>query len=230
MQELNQIQIKIMKEIINKCKKALKAIYLLSVTFLFVVCVNLHHKNKKLSEGLEIAQNNVESYVGTINNLNNQNNTLLLTVDQLQYSNDSLLQKMNEVIENNKINKKNINTIATQTQNIYVSNSKGVRGQDIDNNLTGILIEDSIYNDSIQYNNLTKVYYTISNDTVNITLDIKNTQYLLTFKNKQYKNKKTFVKRLLTLDFKKVWKYEYKIINSNDILQTSDVRVVEIIQ
>jgi len=62
---------------------------------------------------------------------------------------------------------------------------------------------------------------------VSIGLDIKNTQYLYVYKQREYKNKKNFFKRLFTLDFKKVDKYKYKIINTNDLLKSEDVRIVE---
>ena len=42
-----------------------------------------------------------------------------------------------------------------------------------------------------------------------------------------YKNKKSFIKRLFTLDFKKVRVHEYRIINTNDLFKTSDTRVIE---
>ena len=60
---------------------------------------------------------------------------------------------------------------------------------------------------------------------VGIKLD--NTQYLYVYTTKEYKNKKSFLKRLFTLDFKKVKKEKYDIINTNSLLKTSDVRVVE---
>jgi len=34
------------------------------------------------------------------------------------------------------------------------------------------IIKNSTYKDSLQYNPLTKVYYTIGNDSVNIKLDV----------------------------------------------------------
>ena len=43
-----------------------------------------------------------------------------------------------------------------------------------------------------------------------------------------YKNKKSFLKRLFTLDFKKVTNTKYVIENTNDIIQTDSVRVVEV--
>lgn len=58
-------------------------------------------------------------------------------------------------------------------------------------------------------------------------LDLKNTQYLYVFKKKQYKNKKNFIQRLFTFDWKKEVRYKYDIVNTNDLINTNDVRVVE---
>lgn len=132
-----------------------------------------------------------------------------------------MLQKLDSVAKKNNIKPKQIETAATQTQTLLVNGGKGVEGD-----LTTIL-KDTTYTDSIQYNNLTKVYYTIGKDIVNVGIDLKNTQYLYTYSTREYKNKKSFLKRLFTLDFKKVNKYKYEIINTNDLLKTSDVRVVE---
>jgi hypothetical protein len=123
------------------------------------------------------------------------------------------------MVKRYRINASNVSTVATQTQVLNVNKSKGVGGD--------ILVKDTIYSDSIHYNDLTKVFYTIGNDTVNIRLDVQNTQYLFTYKKKVWKNKKNFFKRLFTLDFKKVWKYEYKIVNTNDLLKEDSVRVIE---
>ena len=144
-------------------------------------------------------------------------------MSQLRNVNDKLVQQIDSVRKELKIKPKVINTVATQTQTIYVTASKGVSGQDI----VKTILRDSIYNDTIQYNNLTKVAYTIGKDTVSINLDVKNQQYLFVYKKRQYKNKKSFIKRLFTLDFKKVNVYKYEIVNTNDLLKTSDVRVIE---
>ena len=60
-----------------------------------------------------------------------------------------------------------------------------------------------------------------------VGIKLENTQYLYVYTTKEYKNKKSFLKRLFTLDFKKVKKEKYDIINTNSLLKTSDVRVVE---
>jgi len=90
------------------------------------------------------------------------------------------------------------------------------------------ILKDSIYSDSVRCNDLTLVKYTIGKDTVNINLDIRNTEYLYIYTNREYRNKKSFIKRLFTFDFKKVNKYKYEIVNTNDLVKLEDVKIVEV--
>lgn len=169
-----------------------------------------------------MAQNNIEAYQGSLQESQQANNVLKLDVNELQTYNDKLVQELDSVREKLKIRPKQLTSAATQTQLINVNEGQGVGGD-----LT-VILKDTIYSDSIKYNDLTTVYYTIGKDTVSIGLDVKNTQYLYMFNKKIYKNKKSFIKRLLTLDFKKVNRYGYSIVNTNDLVQTKDVRFIEI--
>ena len=211
--------IAILKKLIANRKTLFKAISLLSVGLLLSFSINTYKQNKKLSESLELSQNNVEAYQELYNDSQQASSVLKLTIDQLQNSKDSVIQKLDSVRKELKLKPKQIKTAATQTQVINVIKSKGVKG--------GILVKDTIYTDSIQYNPLTTVHYTIGKDTVSIGLNVENTQYLYIYTTKEYKNKKNFIKRLFTLDFKKVKKYKYKIVNTNDLLKNDDVRIVE---
>lgn len=215
----------ILSWLISHKKIAFKALLSLLVGLLVVFSINTYRQNKRLSKSLEIAQNNIEAYQGILNGSQQANNVLKLDMSQLRNINDSLIQKIDSVREQLKLKPKVIKTTATQTQTIYVTASKGVRGQDIIKTIQ----RDTVYKDTIQINPLTKVNYTIGKDTVSVNLDIKNQQFLYVYKHRQYKNKKSFIKRLFTLDFKKVDMYKYQIVNTNDIIKTSDVRVIEAI-
>lgn len=182
--------------------------------------VTVHNNNKKLSDSLEMANNNIEAYQDILNNSQQACGVLQMDMSKLKNSNDKLIQQLDSVREKSKIKNTTLITAATQKQTILVSKSKGVRG-----NLITIL-KDSIYNDSIKYNDLTKVIYTIGKDTVNIQLNMSNTQYLYTYKTREYKNKKNFLKRLFTFDFKKVDRYKYSIVNTNDLLKESEIRII----
>lgn len=211
--------ITILKYLLKHRKTLFKAISGLCVGLLLCWGITLHNQNKKLSQSLETAQNNIEAYQGLLSDSQQASNVLKLTVEQLQNSNDSVLHKLDSVRKELKIKPKQIHTAATQTQVLNVIGSKGVGGN--------IIVKDSIYTDSILYNPLTKVKYTIGNDTVNIAIDLRNEQYLYVYTKREYKNKKNFFKRLFTLDFKKVTKYKYNIVNTNDLLKSKDVRIVE---
>ena len=211
--------ITILKYLLKNRKTLFKAISGLCVGLLLCCGITLHNQNKKLSQNLETAQNNIEAYQELLIDSQQASNVLKLTVEQLQNSKDSVLHKLDSVRKELKIKPKQIHTAATQTQVLNVIGSKGVGGN--------IIVKDSIYTDSILYNPLTKVKYTIGNDTVNIAIDLRNEQYLYVYTKREYKNKKNFFKRLFTLDFKKVTKYKYNIVNTNDLLKSKDVRIVE---
>lgn len=215
----------ILSWLVSHKKIAIKALLSLLVGLLVVFSINIYKQNKRLSKSLEIAQNNIEAYQGILNGSQQANNVLKLDMSQLRNTNDSLIQKIDSVRQQLKIKPKVIKTTATQTQTIYVTANKGVRGQDIIKTIQ----RDTVYKDTIQINPLTKVNYTIGKDTVSINLDIKNQQFLYVYKRRQYKNKKSFIKRLFTLDFKKIDIYKYQIVNTNDIIKTSNVRVIEAI-
>ena len=201
--------------------KLIKAICGLSVGLLLGWSVFLNHQNKKLSESLELAQNNIEAYQGSLQGSQQANNVLKLTVEELHNYNDALVNKLDSVRKELKIKDKQIHTAATQTQVLDVNQGKEVVGDII------TILKDSVYSDSIHYNDLTTVYYTIGKDTVSIGLDIKNDQYLYVYTDRHYKNKKNFIKRLFTFDFKKVTTYKYKTVNTNDLIKVDSVRVIE---
>lgn len=210
--------------LLKNYKTVLGAVLGLSVALLLGWGIMLHKQNKKLSERLETAFNNIEAYQGIVSNNEKDKLSLQLTIQDMQESKDSLLQQLDSVRAANKIKPSALISAATQTQRVNVNGGKGVQGD-----LT-VILKDTTYTDSISYNPLTKVYYTIGKDTVDINIDLQNTQYLYTYKHKEYKNKKSFIKRLFTLDFKKVVKSKYEIVNTNDLINTSDVRVIEIIK
>ena len=209
----------VLKKIITNYKTVAKAVLIACVSLLLLCGINLYKTNKKLTTSLEQAQNNIEAYQGLVSSSQQANGVFRLDISQLKESKDSLLRELDSVREKNKIKAKEVITAATQTQVLNVSKSKGVGGL--------VLPKDTIYKDSIQYNNLTIVYYTIHKDSINIGIDLKNTQYLYIYAKKEYKNNKNFFKRLFTLDFKKVVRYKYTIVNTNDLLKQKDVRIVE---
>ena len=182
-----------------------------------------HNRANRLSEELKIANNNIEAYQDELDDSQQASGVLMLDMKKLKDYNDKLVHQLDSVSKKHNIKSSEILTAATQKQIIDVNKSKGVRGDII------TILKDSTYKDSLQYNNLTKVYYTIGKDSVNIKLAVKNTQFLYVYKHKQYKNKKNFFQRLFTFDWKKETRYKYKIVNTNDIMKEDSIRVIQAI-
>ena len=182
-----------------------------------------HNRANRLSEELKIANNNIEAYQDELDDSQQASGVLMLDMKKLKDYNDKLVHQLDSVSKKHNIKSSEILTAATQKQIIDVNKSKGVRGDII------TILKDSTYKDSLQYNNLTKVYYTIGKDSVNIKLYVKNTQFLYVYKHKQYKNKKNFFQRLFTFDWKKEIRYKYKIVNTNDIMKEDSIRVIQAI-
>lgn len=222
MAQLTALSLSALKSWLLKHKRlAVEAILGLLLALSIACGTMLHRQNKTLSESLETANNNIEAYQDIVTDAQQACGVLVLKAEDLQYSNDKLIQQLDSVKKEQKINSKGLKTAATQTQSILVNKSKGVGGDIIE------ILKDTTYSDSIKYNDLTSVHYTIGRDTVNIGIELSNTQYLYTYKTREYKNKKNFLKRLFTLDFKKVDKYKYTIVNSNDLIKESDIRIIE---
>ena len=211
----------IMQLIKNNWRMLRNIVFGLLVAFSLSFGIFYHNKANKLSEELKIANNNIEAYQDIVNDSQQASGVLKLDMNKLKEYNDKLIQQIDSIRKQNKIKSKELQVAATQKQILDVNKSKGVGGDII------TIIKDSTYNDSIQYNNLTKIYYTIGKDSVNVRLKLNNTQYLYIYKHKEYKNKKNFFQRLFTFDWKKKYVYKYKIHNTNDLLKEDSVRVIE---
>ena len=216
-----------MKRLVQTIKKnyklLLNAVLGLLTAFCLASGIFYHNKANRLSEELKMANNNIEAYQDALYGSQQASGVLRLDVKKLSEYNDKLVQQIDSIRKIHKVKKNEIQVAATQKQILNVNKSKGVGGDII------TIIKDSTYKDSLQYNPLTKVYYTIGKDSVNIKLDVQNTQYLYVYKHREYKNKKNFFKRLITFDWKKKDVYKYKIHNTNDLLKEDSIKIIEAI-
>ena len=185
----------------NNIKSLLNAFLGLLIAFSLSCGIIYHNKSQRLSEELKIANNNIEAYQDALSGAQQASGVLQLDMKKLKEYNDKLVQQIDSVRKKEGIKSKEIQTAATQKQFIDVNKSKGVGG-----NIITIII---------------------GKDSVNIKLNVDNTQYLYIYKHKEYKNKKNFFQRLFTLDWKKIQRYKYKIVNTNDLIKEDSVRVIE---
>lgn len=74
------------------------------------ICV-LYNNNQNLKEGLSVSISNEKAFMMENSALKGKNRVFQLTIEQLEYSNDSLLVKMNEVREELKIKDKDLKQV-----------------------------------------------------------------------------------------------------------------------
>ena len=88
--------------------KYIKIIIAALITSLSISSYILYTKNQSLKEELSISVSNEMAFIAENSSLKDENRVFKFTVEQLNYYNDSILQKMNEVRKELKIKDKNI--------------------------------------------------------------------------------------------------------------------------
>ena len=82
-------------------------IIILVISTLLGICI-MYSTNKKLKQELEVSIANEKAFAEENSGLKDKNRAFQLTVEQLEYFNDSLITKMNEVRKELKIKDKNL--------------------------------------------------------------------------------------------------------------------------
>lgn len=71
---------------------------------------------QSLTDQLSISVSNEKAYAAENSDLNSKNRVFQFTIDQLQYSNDSLNRKMMSVVKENDIKERNIKSLQYQLE------------------------------------------------------------------------------------------------------------------
>lgn len=193
---------------------------LLAVTIIMILSAFLflqHNQLKKKEQEIDKLYNNCLYYENKAAGIAESNRTLTLTVDDLKQSKDSVVQELLVVQKKLKVKDKELKQLQRQSQVIRHDTTVIVRGCD--------------FYKEIKPNSLTSIIINKQDSTLTTKLDIRNDQTLLVTAKREYKRKyKNWFSRLLHFDFKKITNSKYQIHNSNDLIITSDTRVINITQ
>lgn len=88
--------------------KYIKTIIATLIAFLSISSYILYTKNQSLKEELSISVSNEKAFIAENSSLKDENRVFKFTVEQLNYYNDSILEKMNEVRKELKIKDDNL--------------------------------------------------------------------------------------------------------------------------
>ena len=78
------------------------------MSLLAVSTYTLYNRNQDLKEEISVSMSNQKAFIAENSSLKEENRVFKFTVEQLNYYNDSILQKMNDVRKELKIKDKNI--------------------------------------------------------------------------------------------------------------------------
>lgn len=148
-------------------------------------------------------------------NVEEQNKVLQLNIEEYKETKDSLIQEIKATQKKLKIKDKELQQTQAQKQEIKHD--------------TTIIVKSNDFKLEIKPNSLTSIIINKKDSILTHSLDIKNQQTLFITNKRVYKNKyKNWFTRLLHFDWKKKNDIRYQIHNSNDLIQITDSRMIEV--
>lgn len=197
---------------VKKYNKLIAVFIVMIFTAIFVWQRNqLQMKDRELAR----VTNNYEYYSSLANKESNKNRILQFTLNEFQQNNDSLINEIKIAQKKLKIKDKDLNQVQVITTEIKTD--------------TAIVVKEVNFDRVIRPNNLTSIQIIKKDSILHVKLDIKNSQTLFIAHKKEYRNKyKNWFKRLLKFDFKRDVVYSYQISNSNDLINVTESRIIDI--
>ena len=186
-------------------------ISMILAAFLFIQTSKLEQANKRL----DMVQNNYEFYMNKNSNVEEQNRVLQLTINDYKETNDSLINEIKTTQKKLNIKEKELQQTQLQKQEIKHD--------------TTVIVKTPNFTLEIKPNSLTSIIINKQDSLLTHKLSIKNVQTLFVTNKRVYRNTyKNWFTRLLHFDFKKKNTFRYQIHNSNDLIEITDSRLIEL--
>lgn len=185
---------------------------------IIIFCSNIHLRSKvsKLDNELADAKNNIEYYQNKLSYSNEDNRVLRLKLEDFRHSNDSVIETLNQVRDSLKIKEKQLKQIASAETVIR-------------DTIVEKIPTERDFCVELKPNALTTIKVTRTDSILECIPEIHNRQDLFVYRRKVYRNKyKNWFIRFIHFDFKKDEIEEYKITNTNSLIQVLDTRVINI--
>lgn len=206
----------IIKTIANWFTNNFRVVTISIISLLTVAIFILNYQLNKKDKELNRLYNNIAAYEQIASRTEKQNRVLQLTINELQNSNDSLIEQANKVQKRLKIKNKNLEQV--QVINTVIKDT-----------ITKVITVDKNFSEELKINPLTTIKVTRIDSILTAKLDITNQQILFVEEKKEYKNKyKNGWIRFWHFDWKKIRTRKYQIHNTNPIIKITDTRIIEI--
>lgn len=200
---------------INLIKNNFQTIAVVVIMMLTAFLFIQHKDLKQTRNVLDKVNSNYEYYMNKCSNVEEQNKVLQLNIEEYKETKDSLIQEIKATQKKLKIKDKELQQTQAQKQEIKHD--------------TTVIVRSNDFKLEIKPNSLTSIIINKKDSILTHTLDIKNQQTLFITNKRVYRNKyKNWFTRLLHFDWKKKNDIRYQIHNSNDLIQITDSRMIEV--
>lgn len=179
--------------------------------------IRLQKKVNTLDEQVATALNNTQTWIDIANERADKSRVLQLTLDDFKHTNDSLIKLSRDQQKKLKIKDNQLRQV-TSTETI------------IRDTITEVIpSKNKDFSVELKPNQLTTIKVARKDSILSHTMEILNHQDLFVYEQKTYRRQyKNWFIRLLHFDFKKDKISKYQIINSNDLIQIIDTRIINI--
>ena len=188
------------------------------ISLLTVSTYTLYNRNQDLKEEISVSMSNQKAFIAENSSLKEENRVFKFTVEQLNYYNDSILQKMNDVRKELKIKDDKLKSLS------YINSVIEKR-------------DTIIFNDTIFIENI-KIDTVIEDKWYSMKLDLEypnriitepsfiSEKYIVVSRKKETINppKKFFISRWFQ---RKHWVMEVNVVEKNPYIKESNNRFIE---
>ena len=206
-----------MKLIYTLLKDNFKYVVLL-ILGLIIYIQYINYSNVKIERDISI--NNNKAYEKQISSLKNEANLYLLTIDDIEYSKDSINKKLLQTAKELKIKNDKLVQMQYIKDSIYISDT--------------ILVKDTIFKEDLKLDTvITKPFYTI-NLSLNYPNNIVITPSLVNEKIVLFSNKRETIKPPHKWWIKRIFQKKHTIVevdikDSNPYVKTTQSKFINII-
>lgn len=199
-------------------KKYIRIGIVILVSLLAVSTYTLYNRNQDLKEEISVLMTNQKAFITENTSLKEENRVFKFTVEQLNYYNDSILQKMNDVrkelkIKDNKLKSLSyINSVIEKRDTIIFNDTIFIENIKIDT-----IIEDKWYSMKLDLEYPNRIITEPS---------FISEKYIVVSRKKETINppKKFFISRWFQ---RKHWVMEVNVVEKNPYIKESNNRFIE---
>lgn len=175
----------------------------------------------KLKDKYSDAKNNIKAYEQLYDSTKNQNRQFSLTIDELNYSRDSLVQALNEIRKENKILDKKIKSLSYVSSAVEIHDTLKLKDT--------LFIREGVSLDTA----LVSPWYNIDfhlayPDTLSVGVTVPSEKYIIASKKRETIDppKKCFIGRLFQ---KKHTVIDVQVIEKNPYIKADQSRFIEVV-